>query len=205
MPNMPTGHANRLLPALRRVGFDANRRLLDVQRISQDCALGEDAFRGVNEPVEVDGRSFKGTAVSMGNPHLVLFVDADPAEIDVERLGPILEYDARFPERTNVEFVAGDVRRLLPEVVGRTGRPDLLVLDPPRSGAGSRVMRKIVDTGAPRIVYVSCNPTTLAPDLGDLVRGGYAVRAVQPLDQFPHTYHVECAVLLERAGAPLPA
>src|SRR5256886_2084297 len=58
------------------------------------------------EPVEVDDRSFKGTAVSMGNPHLVLFVDADPAEIDVERLGPILEHDARFPERTNVEFVA---------------------------------------------------------------------------------------------------
>src|SRR5438445_704566 len=87
----------------------------------------------------------------------------------------------------------------------RSGRPDLLVLDPPRSGAGSRVMRKIIDTGAPRMVYVSCNPTTLAPDLGDLVRGGYALRAVQPLDQFPHTYHVECAVLLERAGPPQPA
>src|SRR5256885_7918071 len=56
----------------------------------------------VAEPVEVDGRSFKGTAVSMGNPHLVLFVDADPAEIDVERLGPILEHDARFPKRTHV-------------------------------------------------------------------------------------------------------
>jgi len=58
------------------------------------------------EPVEVDGRSFKGTAVSMGNPHLVLFVDTDPSEIDVGRLGPILEHDPRFPERTNVEFVA---------------------------------------------------------------------------------------------------
>src|SRR5438874_1703988 len=58
------------------------------------------------EPVEVDGRSFKGTAVSMGNPHLVLFVDADPAEIELEQLGPVLEHDSRFPERTNVEFVA---------------------------------------------------------------------------------------------------
>jgi diaminopimelate epimerase len=60
----------------------------------------------VTEPVEVDGRSFKGTAVSMGNPHLVLFVDVDPSDIEVERLGPILEHDTRFPERTNVEFVA---------------------------------------------------------------------------------------------------
>jgi 23S rRNA (uracil1939-C5)-methyltransferase len=97
---------------------------------------------------------------------------------------------------TNVEFVSGDVRRLLPELLGRTGSPDLLVLDPPRSGAGGRVMRKIVAAAAPKIIYVSCNPTTLAPDLGDLVRAGYAIRAVQPIDLFPHTYHVECVVLL---------
>ncbi|HTD46451.1 MAG TPA: 23S rRNA (uracil(1939)-C(5))-methyltransferase RlmD [bacterium] len=125
-------------------------------------------------------------------------VEISPRAVDAAR------ENAALNQVANVEFVAGDVRRMLAEVVGRTGRPDLLVLDPPRSGAGSRVMRKIVDTGAPRIVYVSCNPTTLAPDLGDLVGGGYAVRAVQPLDQFPHTYHVECAVLLERAG-PQPA
>lgn len=98
----------------------------------------------------------------------------------------------------NAEFVSGDVRRLLPEVLARTARPDLLVLDPPRSGAGSRVMRKIIAAAAPRIIYVSCNPTTLAPDLGDLVRSGYAIRAVQPIDLFPHTYHVECVVLLGR-------
>ena len=98
---------------------------------------------------------------------------------------------------SNVEFFAGDVRRLLPEVLGRTRRPDVLVLDPPRSGAGSRVMRKIIAAAAPRIVYVSCNPTTLAPDLAELAGAGYAVRAVQPVDLFPHTHHVECVVLLE--------
>jgi len=110
---------------------------------------------------------------------------------------------------TNAEFAVGDVRRVLPELVHRAGPPDLLVLDPPRSGAGSRVMRKVAAAGAPRIVYVSCNPTTLAPDLVDLTQAGYAVRAVQPLDVFPHTYHVECVVLLERSRAtpatgPLP-
>jgi 23S rRNA (uracil1939-C5)-methyltransferase len=105
--------------------------------------------------------------------------------------------NARINGVTNVEFVSGDVRRLLPEIVSRAGAPDLLLLDPPRSGAGGRVMRKIVAAAAAKIIYVSCNPTTLAPDLGDLVRAGYAVRTVQPIDLFPQTYHVECVVLLD--------
>ena len=58
------------------------------------------------EPVDLDGTSFKGSAVSMGNPHLVLFIDADPSSLDVGRMGPKLEHDPRFPEGTNVEFVA---------------------------------------------------------------------------------------------------
>lgn len=101
----------------------------------------------------------------------------------------------------NVEFAAGDVRRLLPDLVSRAGSPHLIVLDPPRSGAGNRVMRKVIAAAPPRIIYVSCNPTTLASDLGDLAGAGYAIRTVQPLDLFPHTYHVECVVLLERGAA----
>jgi diaminopimelate epimerase len=60
----------------------------------------------VGEPFEVDGRSYKATALSMGNPHLVLFVEEDPDDVDVHRIGPLVEHDERFPERTNVEFVA---------------------------------------------------------------------------------------------------
>src|SRR5438309_7651513 len=67
---------------------------------------GDPAGTFLGEPVEVDGRSFKGSAVSMGNPHLVLFVDTDPQAVDVEHLGPRLETDPRFPDGTNVEFVA---------------------------------------------------------------------------------------------------
>jgi diaminopimelate epimerase len=67
---------------------------------------GDPASEFLGEPVEVDGRSFKGSAVSMGNPHLVLFVDMDPSALDVDVLGPRLETDPRFPEGTNVEFVA---------------------------------------------------------------------------------------------------
>jgi 23S rRNA (uracil1939-C5)-methyltransferase len=99
----------------------------------------------------------------------------------------------------NTTFAAGDVRRRLPEAAAQWGRSDVLILDPPRSGAGARVMRKVAAAGAPRIIYVSCNPTTLAPDLRELVAAGYAVRRAQPLDLFPHTYHVDGVVLAERS------
>jgi diaminopimelate epimerase len=67
---------------------------------------GDPGSTFLEEPVEVDGCSFKGSAVSMGNPHLVLFVDTDPQAVDVAQLGPRLEADPRFPDGTNVEFVA---------------------------------------------------------------------------------------------------
>jgi diaminopimelate epimerase len=60
----------------------------------------------LTEPFEVDGRTFKASAISMGNPHVVLFVEQDPAQMDVRTLGPRIEHDPRFPQRTNVEFVA---------------------------------------------------------------------------------------------------
>ncbi|HXF82352.1 MAG TPA: 23S rRNA (uracil(1939)-C(5))-methyltransferase RlmD [bacterium] len=98
---------------------------------------------------------------------------------------------------TNATFHAADVRGFdrLPGVAD----VDLLVLDPPRAGAGARVMQAIARLAPPRVIYISCNPTTLAPDLRELVGAGYAVRVVQPIDLFPQTYHVECVVLLERA------
>jgi len=67
----------------------------------------------IAEPFEVDGRAFVASAISMGNPHLVLFVEQDPSEVDVRALGPRIEHDARFPQGTNVEFVAldGDILR----------------------------------------------------------------------------------------------
>jgi 23S rRNA (uracil1939-C5)-methyltransferase len=75
----------------------------------------------------------------------------------------------------------------------------VLVLDPPRAGAGGKVMRRIARAGPERIVYVSCNPATLARDLLELRPFGYALSAVQPLDLFPQTYHVETVVALTRA------
>lgn len=99
-----------------------------------------------------------------------------------------------------VVFVAGDVRAALPQVGAELGTPDVLVLDPPRAGAGARVIRKIGRTAARRVIYVSCNPTTLAGDLKELLPLGYRLVEVQPFDLFPQTYHVEAIAVLDRAG-----
>jgi len=107
---------------------------------------------------------------------------------------------AQRNEVTNARFFAGDVRAALPELVGRAGRPDLIVVDPPRAGLSKKVVRRIIEAAPKRLVYVSCNPTTLAPNAAELVHAGFTLAKVQPIDQFPQTPHVECVALLERRG-----
>jgi 23S rRNA (uracil1939-C5)-methyltransferase len=99
---------------------------------------------------------------------------------------------------TNAHFFAGDTRTALPELLERAGRPDLLVVDPPRAGLSKKVVRRIVEAAPRRIVYVSCNPTTLAPNAAELVEAGWALRRVRPVDMFPQTHHIEAVALLER-------
>ena len=74
----------------------------------------------------------------------------------------------------------------------------MIVVDPPRAGLSSKIVRRLIECDAPRIVYVSCNPTTLAPNAAQLVEAGYTLRRVKPVDMFPQTPHVECVALLER-------
>ncbi|MBM6616617.1 23S rRNA (uracil(1939)-C(5))-methyltransferase RlmD [Bacillus suaedaesalsae] len=98
---------------------------------------------------------------------------------------------------TNTYFLAKDARKGIDEVLESFGKPELLLLDPPRSGAGGKVMRRIGRSQPERIVYVSCNPETFATDIKELEPFGYTLRTVQPVDLFPHTVHVECVALLE--------
>jgi 23S rRNA (uracil1939-C5)-methyltransferase len=106
--------------------------------------------------------------------------------------------NARRNEVTNARFFAGDVRLALRDLVGRAGRPDVLVVDPPRAGLSGKIVRRISEAAPKRIVYVSCNPTTLAPNAAQLAEAGYALRRVRPVDMFPQTPHIECVALLER-------
>jgi 23S rRNA (uracil1939-C5)-methyltransferase len=99
----------------------------------------------------------------------------------------------------NARFRTGDVRTSLRPLLEEAGRPDVVVLDPPRAGLSQKVVRRVIETGAPRIVYVSCNPTTLAPNARQLVEAGWELRTVRPVDMFPQTPHIESVALLERA------
>jgi 23S rRNA (uracil1939-C5)-methyltransferase len=105
---------------------------------------------------------------------------------------------ARRNEIGGVQFFAGDTRLALGELVERAGRPDVVVVDPPRAGLSQKVVRRIVEASPKRIVYVSCNPTTLAPNAAQLVEAGWVLKKVRPVDMFPQTHHIECVALLER-------
>ena len=96
----------------------------------------------------------------------------------------------------NTVFYAGDMKKVLSdEFVDANGRPDVVILDPPRAGVDEPVIDVILRAAPERIVYVSCNPATQARDIA-LMDGMYRVESVQPVDMFPHTYHVENVVKL---------
>jgi 23S rRNA (uracil1939-C5)-methyltransferase len=103
--------------------------------------------------------------------------------------------DAEFNARDvpNVRFVQAKTEAALPEV---DQQPDSVVLDPARVGCHPNVLRALLDSRPRRVVYVSCDPSTLARDLRILVDGGYTLEDVQPLDMFPQTYHIECVATL---------
>ena len=106
--------------------------------------------------------------------------------------------NARHNEIDNAHFFAGDVRLAMRELVERAGRPDVLMVDPPRAGLSQKVVRRIIEASPSRIVYVSCNPTTLAPNAAQLVEAGYELVRVRPVDMFPQTPHIECVAALVR-------
>ena len=100
----------------------------------------------------------------------------------------------------NTLFYAGDMKDILTqEFINQHGRPDVIITDPPRAGMHDDVINTILFAEPQRIVYVSCNPATQARDLS-LLDAKYKVMAVQPVDMFPHTHHVENVVLLEKRG-----
>jgi 23S rRNA (uracil1939-C5)-methyltransferase len=101
----------------------------------------------------------------------------------------------------NCTFLAGEVRFALPSLIAQGVRAQVVVADPPRAGFHPKALRALLQMGPARIVYVSCNPSTLARDLGELVRGGYRLEWVQPVDMFPHTPHIEAVARLEKATA----
>lgn len=106
--------------------------------------------------------------------------------------------NAQLNGLNNCHFYAGDMKDLLNhELIQKEGRPDVIITDPPRAGMHPDVVQTLLAIAPKKIVYVSCNPSTQARDLA-MLDASYTVTAVQPVDMFPHTHHVENVVLLKK-------
>ena len=139
----------------------------------------------------------------IGTIALVLALDSAEVwgvELVEEAVADAIE-NAKLNGVDNTRFFAGDFRLVMRELLAQSGSPDVVVVDPPRAGLSQKVVRRIIEADAQRVVYVSCNPTTLAPNARQLVDdGGYELRTVRPVDMFPQTPHIECVALLERSS-----
>jgi len=109
--------------------------------------------------------------------------------------------NAALNQITNATFLEGEVEKSLPRTLRQGVRPDLLILDPPRRGCRKPVLDALAAYPVPRIIYISCDPGTLARDLAALAGSGYRVDEVQPVDMFPHTHHVESIILMTKCGS----
>ena len=136
----------------------------------------------------------------------LLFARAAAEAVGVESVAVSVDRARQNATRNgvgNARFELGEARAVLREWARgeRPGapRPDVVVVDPPRAGLHPRVVARVAELGPSRIVYVSCNPATLARDLKDFAALGWRVSEVTPYDMFPHTPHIECVTRLERA------
>ncbi|MHC5226828.1 23S rRNA (uracil(1939)-C(5))-methyltransferase RlmD [Enterococcus sp. LJL99] len=108
------------------------------------------------------------------------------------------ESNAKLNGIENATFTSGLVEEVLPRMLEQEIKPDVVIVDPPRKGLEASLIDTLIETKPQRIVYVSCNPATLARDIALLVEGGYEAKEIQPVDNFPQTTHIESVTLLER-------
>ncbi len=106
--------------------------------------------------------------------------------------------NAKLNNVSNIDFYKADAGEFMTELATINQKADLVIMDPPRAGASLAFLRSLVTLSPEKVVYISCNPETLARDLSFLVRKGYKVRKIQPVDMFPHTEHIEVIALLCR-------
>lgn len=99
--------------------------------------------------------------------------------------------NAKLNGIAHAEYYVGAAETLLPKWINEGLRPDVIVVDPPRTGLGQPLLQALMRTKVPRVVYVSCNPATLAKDCAQLLKSGYRVAGIEPFDMFPQTAHVE--------------
>lgn len=150
---------------------------------------------------EFAGLSGKETVYDLytGTGTIALFLAANAKQvIGIEYVPEAIE-DAKLNAHLNkleqTHFYAGDIKNVLPFMLEQHDAPDVIITDPPRAGMHPDVIESMLKLSPDKIVYVSCNPATQARDLA-LLSGAYQIAAIQPVDMFPHTHHVENVALL---------
>jgi len=119
----------------------------------------------------------------------VIGIEENPAAIEDAKI------NAAQNNISNIEFMCGRVKNILKF---NTFSPDVIVVDPPRSGMVPKALKRIGEIECPYIIYVSCNPVTMARDINDLKAHNYVLQSLQPVDMFPNTFHMETICLLKR-------
>lgn len=121
-------------------------------------------------------------------------------------LSPESAHDARHNAKENgiqnITILTGAVRRMLGEIREKDlfPEPDVVMVDPPRAGLDPHAIRHLIELAPPKILYISCNPSTQVENIREFIANGYALKAIQPVDQFPHTVHIENITLLVKAS-----
>ena len=168
-------------PSFFQVNIEQTARLVQVVRDSLELNGTEvllDAYAGV------------GTLAILLAPYVRKVIAVE------ESAAAVADAKDNARELDNVEFVLGKTEYVLSEL---DQKPEAVVLDPPRAGCQPQALRSLIRLAPPRVVYVSCDPESLARDLKQLCDGHYTLERVQPLDMFPQTHHVECVAVLTRA------
>lgn len=187
--------------------FQVNTKQAGVilERIYKDV-FGDDTENGIGNKTILDAYAGVGTIALWMAPGAakVLAVEENPFAIADGK------HNLSLNQINNVEFIQGDVEQVLAELVQKNFKPDCIILDPPRKGVSPAALESILQLAPQKIVYMSCNPVTLARDLARLNEGmgaeireirdnnGYKIERILPFDMFPQTYHVESLALLKR-------
>ena len=171
---------------------------ISANSFSQTNTLGaERLYETVKEYVELTGTE---TVIDLysGTGAIAIYLADSAKEVTGIEIIESAVVDAernRLKNRvSNCKFILGDIKKALPEI---TKRPDVMIIDPPRAGMHKDIVKQVLAMAPNRIVYVSCNPATLARDLG-MLKESYHVLEVQPVDMFPHTFHIESVARLQK-------
>ena len=160
-----------------------------------------------NTTLEFAGLTGKETVIDAycGTGTIGIFASPKAKKVVGVELNPDAVKDARVNAKLNsaenTEFYNADAGEFLADAAVSNEKYDVVIMDPPRSGSTVKFLKSVVKLAPKTVVYVSCNPETLARDLMFLVRNGYKVKKIQPVDMFPHTNHVETVVLLSHKKA----